>query len=84
MVVGCWLLLRERKLGWIGRRTLSALSHDSQPNYEGEVFQQDRGWSPGIGGLSYIGVAIGIMIVVCYSLWDNQRGTRRVSRYAEG
>ena len=37
------------------------------------VFQQDRGWSPGIGGLAFLGVAVGMMIAVGYSLWDNKR-----------
>jgi hypothetical protein len=40
------------------------------------VFQQDRGWSPGIGGLAFIGIAIGMMIAVGYSLWDNKRFLR--------
>jgi len=37
------------------------------------VFQQDRGWSPGIGGLAFIGVAVGMIIAVIYSIWDNKR-----------
>lgn len=37
------------------------------------VYQQGRGWSPGIGGLSFIGVAVGMVIAVCYSIWDNKR-----------
>jgi hypothetical protein len=37
------------------------------------VYQQQRGWSPGIGGLAFIGVAMGMMIAVAYSLWDNKR-----------
>jgi hypothetical protein len=37
------------------------------------VYQQHRGWSSGIGGLAFIGVAIGVMIVVGYALWDNKR-----------
>jgi hypothetical protein len=37
------------------------------------VFQEDRGWSPGIGGLAFIGVAVGMMIAVIYSLFDNKR-----------
>ena len=37
------------------------------------VYQQQRGWSPGIGGLAFIGVAVGMMIAVVYSLWDNKR-----------
>lgn len=37
------------------------------------VYQQDRGWSPGIGGLSFIGVMVGEMLAVIYSIWDNKR-----------
>lgn len=38
------------------------------------VYQQQRGWSPGIGGLSFIGVAIGMLIAVTYSIfYDNKR-----------
>jgi MFS family permease len=37
------------------------------------VYQQDRGWSSGIGSLAFIGVAVGMMTAVGYSLWDNKR-----------
>ncbi len=37
------------------------------------VFQQTRGWSEGIGGLSFLGVMVGMMIGVAYSIWDNRR-----------
>ncbi|KUJ20949.1 MFS general substrate transporter [Mollisia scopiformis] len=37
------------------------------------VYQQGRGWSPGIGGLSFIGVMVGEIIAVAYSIWDNKR-----------
>jgi hypothetical protein len=37
------------------------------------VYQQERGWSPGIGGLSFTGVMIGEMCAVIYSIWDNKR-----------
>lgn len=37
------------------------------------VFQQGRGWSPGVGGLAFIGVAVGMIIAVIYSIWDNKR-----------
>lgn len=37
------------------------------------VYQQNRGWSPGIGGLSFIGVAVGMALAACYSVWDNKR-----------
>ncbi|KAF7880955.1 uncharacterized protein EAF02_006846 [Botrytis sinoallii] len=37
------------------------------------VYQTGRGWSAGIGGLAFCGVAVGMMIAVLYSLWDNKR-----------
>jgi multidrug resistance protein len=40
------------------------------------VFQQGRGWSPGIGGLAFIGVATGMIIGVIYSIIDNERYSR--------
>ena len=40
------------------------------------VFQQDRGWTAGIGGLAFIGIAIGMLIGVGYAIWDNKRYMR--------
>lgn len=40
------------------------------------VFQQGRGWSAGIGGLAFIGVAVGMIIGVIYSIIDNKRYVR--------
>ncbi|KAI0123872.1 major facilitator superfamily transporter [Xylariales sp. AK1849] len=37
------------------------------------VFQQQRGWSPGIGGLAFLGVAVGMLFAVSYSMYDNKR-----------
>ena len=37
------------------------------------VFQQDRGWSEGIGGLAFIGVAVGCLLAVVYIIGDNYR-----------
>lgn len=37
------------------------------------VFQQQRGWSPGVGGLAFLGVAVGMMMAVSYSIYDNAR-----------
>ena len=37
------------------------------------VFQEHRGWSQGIGGLSFMGVAVGMAIGVVYSILDNNR-----------
>ncbi|KAK4043980.1 putative transporter mfs2 [Parachaetomium inaequale] len=40
------------------------------------VFQVQRGWSPGIGGLAFIGVAVGMLFAVAYSMYDNKRYRR--------
>jgi multidrug resistance protein len=40
------------------------------------VYQQGRGWSPGIGGLAFLGVAVGMLIGVGYSIYDNKRYAR--------
>ncbi|KAI1102655.1 polyamine transporter 1 [Jackrogersella minutella] len=37
------------------------------------VFQQQRGWSPGIGGLAFLGIAVGMLVSVAYSIYDNTR-----------
>jgi MFS family permease len=37
------------------------------------VFEEVRGWSQGIGGLSFCGVAVGIILGVIYSIIDNKR-----------
>ncbi|KAI2636308.1 polyamine transporter 1 [Hypomontagnella submonticulosa] len=37
------------------------------------VFQQYRGWSPGVGGLAFLGIAVGMVVAVTYSVWDNKR-----------
>ena len=37
------------------------------------VFQQERGWSEGIGGLAFIGVAVGMLVAVGYTIPDNKR-----------
>lgn len=40
------------------------------------VYQQQRGWSPGIGGLAFLGVMVGMIFAVAYSIWDNKRYIR--------
>jgi multidrug resistance protein len=37
------------------------------------VFQDVRGWSESIGGLAFLGVMVGMLIGVVYSIWDNRR-----------
>ena len=40
------------------------------------VFQQGRGWNEGVGGLAFIGVAVGMMGAVIYTIPDNDRYNR--------
>ena len=40
------------------------------------VFEQNRGWGQGIGGLAFIGVAVGMIVGVIYAIWDNRRYAR--------
>ena len=35
------------------------------------VYSEDRGWSEGIGGLSFLGIAVGIIFGLLYAIWDN-------------
>ncbi|KAJ9298113.1 hypothetical protein DTO271G3_3718 [Paecilomyces variotii] len=37
------------------------------------VYQEQRGWSPGIGSLPFMGVMVGMMTAVAYNMWDNKR-----------
>jgi hypothetical protein len=48
------------------------------------VFQQNRGWSAGVGGLSFLGVAVGMLAAVAYSIWDNKRYNRIVDASESG
>ena len=45
------------------------------------VFQRGRGWSPGIGGLAFLGVAVGMMIAIAYSAYDNGRYQREAEAH---
>lgn len=45
------------------------------------VYQQYRGWSPGIGSLAYLGIAIGSFLAIAYSLWDNVRYRKLSDQY---
>lgn len=45
------------------------------------VFQVHRGWSPGIGGLAFIGIAVGMMLGVFYSMYDNKRYSRVAAKH---
>lgn len=40
------------------------------------VFQIGRGWSPGIGGLAFIGSAVGVFFATLMSIFENNRYSR--------
>jgi hypothetical protein len=48
------------------------------------VYQQGRGWSPGVGGLSFLGVAVGMIAAVGYSVWDNKRYAKIIDASESG
>jgi len=37
------------------------------------VYQQNRGWNEGIGGLAFLGLAVGMLIGLLYTIIDNKR-----------
>lgn len=46
------------------------------------VYQQHRGWSAGVAGLPFIGVAVGMLGAVAYCIWvDNPRYLRVVDEH---
>ena len=48
------------------------------------VYQEKRGWSEGIGGLAFIGVLVGMIIAVIYSILDNKRYKNTVKKSKGG
>lgn len=37
------------------------------------VYQETRGWNQGVGGLAFLGVAVGMIFAILYSIWENVR-----------
>ncbi|KAL2823344.1 major facilitator superfamily domain-containing protein [Aspergillus cavernicola] len=37
------------------------------------VFQMTRGWNQGIGALPFLGIMVGMILAIVYSIWDNKR-----------
>lgn len=40
------------------------------------VYQQERGWDAGTGGLSFLGLAVGMLFGLAYTILDNRRYAR--------
>ncbi|EME50399.1 hypothetical protein DOTSEDRAFT_69055 [Dothistroma septosporum NZE10] len=45
------------------------------------VYQQKRGWSPGIGGLAFLGVAVGMLLAVGYAILYNRHYSKISDKY---
>ncbi|KAL5360339.1 major facilitator superfamily domain-containing protein [Aspergillus floccosus] len=45
------------------------------------VYQGQRGWNQGISGLAFLGIAVGMMAAVAYTLWDNKRYIREQEKH---
>lgn len=45
------------------------------------VYQQNRGWNEGVGGLSFLGVLVGMVAAVTYTVIDNRRYVRVSQRH---
>ncbi|KAJ5798786.1 uncharacterized protein N7503_006291 [Penicillium pulvis] len=37
------------------------------------VYEEYRGWNQGVSGLAFLGIMVGMLLAVLYSLWDNKR-----------
>ena len=48
------------------------------------VFQEKRGWSQGMGGLAFMGIAIGFVLGCAYAIPENIRYNRLVSKAGGG
>ncbi|OAL57101.1 putative MFS transporter [Pyrenochaeta sp. DS3sAY3a] len=49
------------------------------------VFQQQRGWNAGVGGLAFLGVTVGMLMGLAYCIWDNKRYQKlQQGKYAGG
>jgi hypothetical protein len=46
------------------------------------VYQQNRGWNEGLGGLSFMGIMVGMIIAIIYTIPDNKRYLRSMDRHA--
>ncbi|CAF1377491.1 unnamed protein product [Adineta steineri] len=45
------------------------------------VYHEQKGWAPGIDGLPFLGMALGIVIGTLYCIWDKRRYTKVTAIY---
>lgn len=47
------------------------------------IFEMQKGWSPGIAGLAFLGITVGMVFAIAYALFDNIRYTK-ISKQLDG
>ena len=45
------------------------------------VYEVNRGWSQGIASLSFLGVMIGMISAIIYTIWDNKRYAKASAKW---
>ncbi|KOC12858.1 SNF2 family helicase [Aspergillus flavus AF70] len=45
------------------------------------VYQGQRGWNQGVSGLAFLGIMVGMLLAVAYTLWDNKRYINTQARH---
>lgn len=45
------------------------------------VYQEGRGWNEGVGGLAFMGIMVGMLIAVAYTIPDNKRYINVLAKY---
>lgn len=45
------------------------------------VYRRDRGWNQGISGLAFLGIMVGMMCAVTYTIFDNKRYVKTQARH---
>ena len=45
------------------------------------VFETTRGWSPGVGGLSFLGIAVGMVLATIGTMFDNRRYVKVAAKH---
>ncbi|CAF0943953.1 unnamed protein product [Adineta ricciae] len=46
------------------------------------LYHEQKGWAPGIDGLPFLGMAVGIVLGTLYCIWDKRRYTEVTKAYA--
>jgi multidrug resistance protein len=48
------------------------------------IFKTGRGWSSGMSGLAFLGIAVGMFSAFGWMIWENTRYVKKMAKYANG